>query len=208
MTAPATADPLEVELPTGSRLRVLTPAEADFVNERVARYQSEFAFTNVSDQAQLDQAVTWEMLMHRYNRWLAQGATDTGSPIDEGGLRTDVKNLSLELRQVKKNQGMDKLTRDRQRGDGSVHDYISKLLQRAKAMGINREHQLDRALELVNELIGMVTFYRNANDDERVEFGLTAIDILNWIWDRLRVEYDEIDEHFRSTAQRYWIREV
>lgn len=199
---------LRATLPTGATIDVLTTDEAEFIAERVDRYTTEYRLTNISDLAELDRIVAGEMFAQRYQAWLAQGHTYDSRPLDDVGLRKDLKDLSLELRQVKKALGIDKLNRDKQKGEGSTHQFLGNLLLRAKQFGVHRETQLDRALELVNELVGMVTFHRNATPELRKEFHATADDILDWIWDVMRVEYDAIDRHFRENVQRYWVREM
>ena len=199
---------IRVALPSGSTLEVMVEREAEFITERVERYTTEYRLTNISDLAELDRVVVGEMLAQRYMSWLSAGQTYAGTPFDDFALRKDLKDLSFELRQVKKALVIDKINRDKQRGEGSVHQYIAKLLSAAKELGVHREHQLDKALELVNELFGMTTFQKNASPDQQKEFGATPEDIVTWIRDVMWPEYDAIDAHFREHQQKYWVRDM
>ncbi len=195
-----------VRLPSGSVQPVLNQEEVDYLTERVHEYDSQIKFTNVSDLQDLDRILVWELLVHRWGIYVGQGSDYDGEAIDPNSFSRDLDKKSSELRMLKKLVGLDKVTRDKQKGEGSLHLYIQQLLVRAKEFGINREQQLDKALELVNELIGMVTFFRNSTQGERKEFAHTEQDILDWIWDVLRPEYEAIDAEFRERSQKFWVR--
>lgn len=203
-TEPTDLEPTEVRLPSGGTVVVLTDDEADYLRQRVRLYHDEYRFTNVSDLQEVDRICLFEMLCHRWAAFLLAGSDYFGSAIDEASLRRELDSYSTEIRQMKKTLGIDKVARDRAKGDGSVAQYWSNLLTRAKAFGIHRNNQAARAMELINELLGMVTFNRNADADEQREFEMTDADILNWVHTTMRAEYDELDVVFRREVQRYW----
>ncbi len=201
---------LVVPLPSGAGQPVMNAEEARYLIERVRRYQEDNALANMADQQELDRIIINELLCHRWSVWLGQGHDYQHDAIDEAVLTRDLGNYSVETRQLKKGLGLDKPARDRQKGEGSLPDYMQKLLIRAKAFGIMRNEQSARATELLMELIGIVTVYRNCEDDEeRKELRVLPGDVLEWIWEIARPEIEEIDRKFRQDgpeAQRMWIR--
>lgn len=197
---------IEVTLPSGTSHPVLNHYEAEYLTERVARYHEDNALTNISDLQDLDRMLAMELFVHRWSIWVSQRSDYDGRAIDEAFYQRQVNAYSTELRQLKKLLGLDKPARDRTKGEGSVAHYWSQLGVRAKAFGVMRNRQLDRALILTNQLIGLVTFHKNATEAEREEFHVTAEDIVEWIDSVYRPEYSEIDEHFRHHEQTFWVR--
>lgn len=212
MSDVASDDTLIVLLPSGAGQPVMNAEEVAYLTERVRRYQEDNALANMADQQELDRVLVNELLCHRWSVWLGQGHDYAQGDIDEAVLTRDLGNYSVETRQLKKGLGMDKPARDRQKGEGSLPDYMQKLLIRAKAFGIMRNEQSARATELLMELIGIVTVYRNCGDDEeRKEMRVLPEDIIQWIWEIARPEIEEIDRSFRQdgpNAQRMYIRSM
>jgi hypothetical protein len=197
---------IKVVLPSGVAQPVLNDDEAAYLTERVSRYHTDNALSNISDLQDLDRMLVMELMTHRWGIWIGQQSDYAGRAIDEVLYQRQLNAYSTELRQLKKLLGLDKPARDRQRGEGSIHHFWTQLGARAKAFGVMRVAQLDKALELTNELIGLVTWHKNSTEDERKEFHNTAEDILDWIDNVYRPEYEAIDAHFRANEQTYWIR--
>lgn len=195
-----------VVLPSGVVQPALNDDEAEYLTERVARYHTDNALSNISDLQDLDRMLVMEMLVHRWGIWVAQRCDYDGRAIDEAFYQRQMNAYSTELRQLKKLLGLDKPARDRTRGEGSVQHYWEQLGARAKAFGIMRVTQLDKALELTNQLIGLVTFHHNATPEEREEFHVTSDDIVEWVETVYRPEFQAIDAHFRANDQTYWVR--
>jgi hypothetical protein len=97
---------------------------------------------------------------------------------------------------------------DKQRGEDSVAMYLQRLRERAKEFGVTREKQLDKALELFNQLKALMTLHDNCTPDEQKEMGCTTPEVLEWIRNPCITDYDEIDAYFRQHQQRAWIREI
>jgi len=201
------ADEVTVILPSGAPFHA-APHEAEFVAELSRKYTTEFAFQSSSDLSDLDRVILFETLIHRWGRWLARRVDDTGLPIDERTVGERIGSTSSELRQLKKLLGIDKVAREKAKGEGSVPHYLANLLERAKAFGINRERQLDKALELANQLSSLVTLYRNCNDDERRNLHVTQADLIDWVETVFVPEFEAIDAHFRTHAQKFWVRDL
>lgn len=199
-------DGLPVQLPSGAQFYVLTQDEVDYVQDRVKRYTSDNHFTNVSDLQDVDRLVTMELLSHRWTLWVSRRKDYFDDDIDEKAFRASINDYSSEVRQLKKALGIDKLTRDKQKGDDSVTEYLAQLRIRAKEFGVMRNTQLNKALELFNQLKMLLTLHDNSDEVERREMHCTEDDIFEWMRQVAFPEYDVIDAHFRENSQKYWIR--
>lgn len=195
-----------VMLPSGGLFQVYD-REVGYFQERVKKYLSDNHFTNVSDLATLDQVLMGELLTWRWNNWISQQKDYWGDPVDESGMAKTIKDTSSELRQLKNQLGMDKVTRDRQRGEDSVAAYIKNLRIRAREFGINREKMCGKSIELFQQLKAEITLYDNCTEDERKEIGKTTPELLDWIRNELIPEFDEVDQYFRTHQQKMWVRE-
>lgn len=207
MTAVEFVDEVEVRLPSGGPFS-LPPYEADFIAELSRKYTTEFAFQSSSDLQDLDRVVIFELLIHRWGRWLSRRIDDSGIKIDEKTVGDRIASTSHELRQLKKLLGIDKVAREKAKGEGSVPHYLANLLERAKAFGISREKQLDKGLELAQQLSSLVLLYRNCNDDERRSLHVTEADLIEWIETVFVPEFEAVDSHFREHDQKLWVREL
>lgn len=203
---------IPVQLPSGAPYQVLITDEADFIEELTEAYMNAFRFEHPSDLMELDRIVYSEMLCWRWGIWLARGHAygPEGTPVKliPRDCAADMKRLSTEIRLMKKAIGIDKPARDKAQGQDSVPYYLERLRQCALVFGIHRVHQLDRAMELLNQSFGMATFWRNANEAERRLLHLTAEDIVEWLLEVAMPEYQEIDAYFRENNQSYWVREL
>lgn len=195
-----------VTLPSGARHAVFK-REASYLEERVDRYQNDLSFTNVADLQTLDSIVVYETLLWRWGQWLSRQVDYWNEPVDEKELTRQAKDTSQEIRQLKKGLGIDKVTRDKVKGEDSVANYIENLKIRAKQFGVNREKMLDKGLELSQELVAKLTLYDNCTDDERRELNITQDDLVSWIRDIYVPEFEKVDAHFRANQQKMWIRD-
>ncbi len=201
-------DGIPVLLPSGATFLVLTESEQQYVDERVSRYLTDNHFTNVSDFQDIDKMVTFELFMHRWSLWMSKGRNYFNDDIDEQKLSRQINEYSTELRQLKKNLGIDKVNRDRQRGDDSSAAYLDSLRVRAKEFGIMRNQMSAKSIELFQQLKSQIIFYDNADEIERRENSLTMDDIFEWIRESAIPEFDEIDKVFRKEKQSMWIRKM
>src|SRR6185369_6600064 len=83
---------------------------------------------------------------------------------------SQLKDVDGQLKNVKSLLGIDKVTRDKESGRGSVSAYIDTLLTRAKQFGILRNNQVQEIMDIFAELEAKITFADNATEDERREF--------------------------------------
>lgn len=198
----------EVQLPSEAPFFVHEKEEKYF-KERVTRYLEDNSFSNVSDLQDMDRVMIGEMLIYRWGQWLMQGKDYWGVPIIDIDLQKQIKELSAELRQVKATLSLDKVSRDRQRGEDSVNAYLGHLRTRAMHFGFKRNEELQKALEILHKTFSLITLYDNCNETERRERKVELEHIIQWLRDTARPEFNEIDRKFRQDgpdAQKLWIQ--
>ena len=195
-----------VKSPSGSDLHLQTTEEADWYEDRRDRYLKDNMFTQVSDLQDLDRLLMLEVLSYRWGLWMAQGFDYAYARVDEGQLKNNIKEYSVEIRLLKTNLGIDKSTRDKEKGE-SLSDYTANLLHRAKAFGYHRNEQYELAVTKMYELRSMVMTYDRCDDEERELLDLSKDTIFEWIRDNVIAEWDAMAEAFRK-SQSMWIKEM
>jgi hypothetical protein len=199
-------DGLPVQLPSGAEFTVLTQSEVDYVRARVDQYKSTYRWENVSDVQDVDRIVIFELLVYRWGSDMARGRDIHGDETDDANLQKRVKEISAEIRQIKAQMGMDKASRDKENDESSVSAYLDRLRKRAKEFGIMREEQFDKALELTHSLIALYQLHINCDDTERRQEQCEAQDIVDWIGEVYKPQFEAVDAHFRNRpdGQRAW----
>lgn len=194
-----------VVTPTGETITVLNEAERAYYMSLVDRYQTDLAFQNVADVESVKLIVALETALHRWTQWLLSEKDYSGRPILPDKVKRDIKDVSVEVRQLKEALGIDRKTRERDHGE-TIADMFHNLGIRARKFGIMRNEQAVSAITLWLELVGLVTFYQKSSPAERIEFHINAEDVVNWIITKIP-EFNKIDAEFRKTEQQYWIRD-
>ncbi len=201
-----TTSGFSVILPSGAEFLVLTTDEVNYVKDRVTRYLTDNRFSNVSDLQDIDRMVMFELFVHRWSLWISKGVDYFNDEINERQLSDRVKEFSSEIRQLKKTLGVDKVARDKVRGDDSVSAYLAQLRSRAKEFGIMRDDQFNKAIELFHELKAKIEYHDNCDEHEKLEGQVTQDNIFQWIREEAIPKFQEIDDDFRETKQKMWIR--
>lgn len=197
-----------VILPSGAEFLVLTSDEVNYVKDRVSRYLTDNRFSNVSDLQDIDRMVMFELFVHRWSLWISKGVDYFNDEINERQLSDRVKDFSSEIRQLKKNLGVDKVARDKVRGDDSVSAYLQQLRSRAQEFGVMRNEQFNTVLELFHELKAKIEYHDNCDEVERLEGQITQDHIFEWIRDTAIPKFQAIDDEFRENVQKMWIRKM
>ena len=202
----------EVENTTGQKIQLLHKREKDFYEEARDKYKAEYTFTNANDWRTLDRLLNLEVTMFRYQWYTLAGIDYDGVLLDskdEAAYRQALKDLQAQIAACQKDLGVTKAEREKSMQVDNAGTYITELLQRAREFGVNREKQLDKALELMNELISVVGAFKRSNENERRKLGFENADtIIDWIQDYIQPEYEAVDLHFQEHHQRYWVRKV
>lgn len=192
-------------------IQVQSQDEADFYTDQQAKYLAEHKFTAVTDLQDLDRMLFFELLAYRATRQLSSGRNREGhilSGSEEADLRRQTKDLAPLISNLKNDLGITKSQRDKEQFE-SVGSYLVNLRARAMETGVRREQQLGKALALTNQLFALIGAYDRSDESEREKLGLTSSDdLVNWIRTVMRPEYDAIDDHFRTHAQRFWVRQL
>lgn len=196
---------IPVVLPSGAPFDVATPEEADYVDHQVAKYMEAFTFVNPGDLSDLDQIVRGELLCWRWDLWMSRNRDYDDCPIDIRHYADAVKKYSTEIRQLKSQLGMDRQTRERTTGDGSIPEFIERILLAARLQNIHRCNQLDKALELAMQLRTIATIHRNSDDEERRLTRCTSDDIVEWILEVFDPEMQAVDDYFQTNVQSTWV---
>lgn len=195
-----------VTSPSGSELHLMTPEEAAWYEDRRDRYQADNVFPNVSDLQDLDRLLLLEVFSYRWGLWAAQGFDYLMSRVDENDLTKKLRDYSVETRLVKSSLGIDKSTRDKEKGE-SLADYTEQLLVRAKAFGYHRNEQYELAVTRFFEMRSMVMTYDRCDEEERTLLDLSLESIVEWIRDTVIADFDDVNAAFRTT-QSMWIRSM
>lgn len=204
---PSAGDMVEIRLPSGAQFPV-HPQEVDYLTDLARRYMEDNHFSNVADLQDVDRMLLMELMCFRWGVWLSRGTDYQSNFVDLDAIEKSLKNHSAEVRQIKAALDITKRARDRAKGEDSVPAYIANLLARAKEFGVFREQQSAKAIELFMELRAMVTLYLNCDQTEREEMHVEAEDVLEWIVSTAVPEFEAIDLHFRTTQQRFWVRNL
>lgn len=192
--------------PSGAEYAVLNEDEQAYWDSHRDGYLKHNKFVNMSDLADVDRLLVMELMGWRWSNWISAGYDYFGTVIDEQALQKQIRENSAELRLIKKSLGIDKNTRDKDRGD-SIADYIENLRRRAKEFGYHREEQLTKALILFNELQALITLSDNCDEREKKENHVTQNDVMQWIRETAIPEYQAIDDAFRQ-QQKFWVRDL
>lgn len=192
------------ESPSGSPVPLMTQNEVDFYNDKRTRYMTDNKFTNVSDLLELDRVLLHELMCFRWGQWMLLGGVDyDGNP--QLKLENMVQLYSKEIRDLKASLGVDKKSRDANKGLNTA-DFFEKLKLRAEEFGIHRDEQIIKSYTLWKELQGLYTLFKNSTQAERSEFKCHEKDIFAWLEEKF-LEFDAIDAAFRKN-QKMWVREL
>ena len=191
---------------SGETTRVMGEMEARWWNSTRDTYLKQTSFTEVTDLQDMDRMLLMELMIFRWTQWLTAGGKDyLDDYVDEDQLRKNIKEASGSLNILKEAMGLTKRSRDDAANAGDFSRWFTDLKRRAKAFGIHRENQLQRALVLMNELSSVVGSYDRSDTEEREKLGFPdEKSIVEWIRSTMLPEFREVDEHFREHEQRMW----
>lgn len=194
-----------VQTPSGATLNLQTQEEADWYDDRHARYVTDNQFPNISDLQDLDRLLLFEVLTYRWSVWMSQGYDYLYARVEEGALKNNIREYSVETRLLKQSLGIDKATRDKEKGE-SLADYVQSLLERAKVFGYHRNDQYEMAVTKFYELRSIILTYDRCDEEERAMLDLSLESIVAWIRDNVIADWDALSDDFRKN-QAMWIRQ-
>lgn len=195
-----------VNTASGSEIHLQTQEEADWYENRRDRYLADNHFPNVSDLLDLDRLLLFEIMSFRWALWIGQGFDYVYTMIDPSQIAQKLKEASVEIRLLKASLGIDKATRDKDKGE-SLSDYTANLLIRAKEFGYHRNEQYEMAVTKFYQLRNMVLTYDRCDEEERALLDLSMESIIEWIRDEVIKDWDDLSDAFRKN-QSMWIRDM
>lgn len=196
---------------SGQQLSLQTKTEQTFYQQARDKYLAENQFTAASDMRALDRLLLMEVQVFRWQWQLAAGVNyelEFLEPRDEAALQKALKETGPMISALQNDLGLTKNQREKDKHD-SVGAYLTQLKISAKAFGVMREKQLGKAIELTKELFNVAGAYKRSNDKERSKLGFeSAEDVVDWVLEVMKPQFDEVDEHFRQNDQRFWLRKL
>lgn len=198
---------VKVRTPTGGEIEVMGQPEAKRYEEALKAYTTGITYTERSDFEDLEQILFMELMCWRWGRWLMSGRDYDGNLItNDNELRRWINDYSLQITRKKESLKLDRKTRESDK-TANFEQRWQQLASHAREMGVMREKQLDRALEIFMGISATIRTFDRCDEEERKKFGFeTEADIVAFIREQLPW-FDEIDQHFRANQQRYWIRQ-
>jgi len=206
---PDYSDTVDVVAPSGAIFPVLNEDEKDYFEDVAARYTSDNHFSNITDLQDLDRIIHMELMCYRWNSWISKEMDYNGEVIDQEKTLRAVTDLSKEIRLIKKQLGIDKSSREKDKGE-SVAKYIDDLRIRAKEFGVKRNEEAVTAITLFKQLESLMVLSLNCTPEERREnrdIKAEMEDIFDWLATVAIPEMNAIDTKFREN-QKLWIREM
>lgn len=209
LEAQASEVPLQtanVEGAAGTEFTVLSPEEARWFESSLEQYQEQYHFDNIADLQDLDRLLALELLSYRYAAWLIRDGDYEGNAFDEKAVRDHKDKIDKELRNIKAHMGIGRKSRTESESQ-STADYLSNLLQRAGEMGIHRDEQNAKIIDLFSQLKSKVGLHDRSDDEERTHNKVHTDDIMNWLREEAFPAYDGLDDAFREN-QKMWIKDL
>lgn len=193
--------------PSGGKFTVLTVEESQHYQSLVERYMDHNSFDNVTDLQDLESVLRLEILANRYANFLSTEVDYYGEDIDKSQTTNMLKVVEQELRSKKSHLGLDKVTRSKDNST-SINEKWNDILDRARRFGYHRNKQAVTAVTMLMEIIAKLTIQDNLETEEEHKIeGVTDRDIITWLKETVRPQFEKIDRDFLENEQQYWTRD-
>lgn len=199
----------DVKLVSGHVMQVQTEAEQKYWNATRDAYLEDTKFTEKTDLADLDRLLGMELMVFRWTLELVSGKDYQGDDIeDPESQRKNIKEANVSINATKDALAINKKMRDANSSSGSFVSWLEDMKFKAKEFGMMREEQLKVALTLMMEIFGVVSAFERSNEEERRKLGYAeAQDIVTWMNEVKRPEFDAVDNYFKENKQKFWRRD-
>lgn len=193
-----TGGSLDVQLPGGGTMRLLTLAEVKVFNEIVTRYKADYRLTKQNDLVILGGLVTQQVFMHRFQQ-MADDPDQTATAL------SGISKCMDEIRKAEIALALDRKSRERDGGQQDVADYVSRLKKAAHERGVHLSERY-KAYELfVNELKWRVHLNLNGDDEDRRYHRVqTPKEVLLWADAELK-KLELADKKFANDKGAIWV---
>lgn len=195
-----------VTSPSGSVINLQNEGEAEWYQNQARRYLEDNRFTNISDIEELSRLLTCEIMIYRWSMWITQGFDYMLARVNEVELKNSIREYSTEVRQIKQALGIDRATREKDKGE-TLGDYIQTLLKRAKEHGVHRNEQYSKAVTYIWALVSQVRTYDRCDEQERRELDLSPEKMIDWFRETVIPEWEQLNEDYRK-EQQIWIKDI
>ncbi len=193
---------------SGALFEVLNEPERDYWNKAREKYLDQYKFENISDLQDMDRVLVGETLSFRWGSWLVREADYDGRSIEEveDKLKRQKIEMDKETRILKEKMGLNRAHRQDSE-QASTADYLQNLLRRAGEFGVHRDEEIAKSLDLLREVFTQVGLFTRSDEEERAHLKINPEDIMKWLIEVAKPEFDAIDAAFRKN-QRLWIRDL
>lgn len=187
---------------------LLSAEEVELYEEMRESYKKDYALTRQSELVLLGALLSQALELHRAQQeisGLIPKRDAGGVPLGEyehhklkPGDRADVQKIitaaSKEIRELEKQLGIDKKTRDAGNRE-SVSDYLTMLKRAGHRFGIHIFERVKKFEEFNNELKWRLRLLKNGDDEDKRYHDLSPEKICDWAREQLQ-EIEEFDKEF------------
>lgn len=170
--ARTTKGQLEVDLPAGGRITLLTADEVAMWNEAQRRYVNDYGLVKANDLVLLGAILSQNVAMYR-----AQQALN--DPKKAANATSQIAKCSEQIRELEKSLGIDKKTREAG-GQHTTADFLVTLKRAAHEKGVRIADRVKEMEAFHNELKWKVRLLANGDDEDCSQHGLTPQSLLEW----------------------------
>lgn len=199
---------LEVELPAGGKLALLSVEEKDMWERTDSKYRADYALTKTNDLVLLGVILTQNLQMFRATQaingmepQLDANQMPTGQYTRVAVKATDaakwqgiILKAAKDIRETEAALGIDKKTRD-QGGQDSIANYLGALKIAGRQFGVHIAKRTKAYEEFAMELRWRLRVLHHGDDEDKAHHGISEKSICDYATNRL-AELEVIDQEF------------
>ena len=203
-----------VEAPGGGTLMLLSAEEVSLYEEMAESYKKDYALTRQSELVLLGALLSQVLELHRAQQQIAgliaerdANGVATGEyeykplkPSDRADVQKIITAASKEIRELEKQLGIDKKTRDAGNRE-SVADYMTMLKRAGHRMGVHIFERVKKYEAFNNELKWRLRLLKNGDPEDKKYQGISAEKICDWARGELQ-EIEAFDKEFAKEQAR------
>lgn len=198
----------EVDTPAGAKLLLRTEEERDYYNELAKAYMEDYRLHRVSEKVLLSAILAQAINIYRGQIELVglrekQDNEGVGlgeyeklklSPADRSGLQKQIGEATKEIREIEKQLGIDKKSRDAG-GAETTADYITMLKRAGHRMGVHINKRVKLYEEFAMQMRWRLRLLRNGDDEDKRYHNISEANICAWAENVLK-QLENFDKKF------------
>lgn len=198
----------EVNTPTGAKLLLRSQEEVEYYNELAKAYLEDYRLHRVSEKVLLSSILAQALNIYRCQAELVgiREKVDAGgiglgeyeevklSPADRTGLQKQIGEATKEIREIEKQLGIDKKSRDAG-GAETTADYLTMLKRAAHRMGVHINKRVKLYEEFAMQMRWRLRLLRNGDDEDRRYHNISEANICAWAENVLK-QLENYDKKF------------